>query len=134
MIIAYGLIAALFVGMLAGLYHTGSTNGYAKAKAECVEAAAVQREAELGKINTATAVKEQEDVKAKVVYRTITKTVDKYIDRPVYRNVCLDADGLRDANAALTEPGSPASKPHDAVPEPDAVGRRDGQGSVAEAN
>ena len=27
-------------------------------------------------------------------YRTITKTVTKFIDRPVYKNICLDQDGI----------------------------------------
>lgn len=29
-----------------------------------------------------------------VRYRTITKTVTEFVDRPVYRNVCLDQDGI----------------------------------------
>lgn len=33
-----------------------------------------------------------------VEYRTITKYVDRIIDRPVYRNQCFDADGVRQLN------------------------------------
>lgn len=48
-----------------------------------------------------------------VQYATITKTVDRIVDRPVYRDVCLDADGLRNINAALAgkanDPGVAAS-------------------------
>lgn len=69
---------------------------------------------------------EYETAKAKrgVVYETITKTVDKLVDRPVYRNVCIDDDGLRQINAALAghpaaDPGEPAA----AVPGADAAHR-----------
>ena len=35
-------------------------------------------------------------------YRTVTVTVEKLIDRPVYINQCLDADGLRTINEQIT--------------------------------
>ncbi len=43
--------------------------------------------------------KEREN--AKVIYQQITVEVDKIVDRPVYRNQCLDADGLRQLGAAV---------------------------------
>lgn len=43
-----------------------------------------------------------------------TRTINKIVDRPVYRRDCLDADGLRAANDALTGAASPA-KPASAV-------------------
>lgn len=52
--------------------------------------------------------------------RTITVEVDKIIDRPVYRNVCLDADGLQLINAAIGR-RDPASQPGHAVPGPAAA-------------
>lgn len=126
------LIAGAIVATLGGLYwkitSDAHAQGYARAKAECEEAARIQREAEIGKANMAATEKEKGDAKAKVVYRTITQTVDKYIDRPVYRNVCLDADGLRDANAALAGTSPVTAKPDSRVPQPlPAVGRDRGQ-------
>lgn len=59
------------------------------------------RDALMAQANEAVASKEDRDEKARIVYRTITEMVDKIVDRPVYRNVCLDDDGLRLANAAL---------------------------------
>lgn len=48
----------------------------------------------------------------RVRFQTITETVERLVDRPVYRNVCIDADGLRALNAAITgrddDPGEPA--------------------------
>ena len=42
--------------------------------------------------------------------------MDKYIDREIYRHVCFDADGLRDANAALSGQIIPPAKPDKPVP------------------
>jgi hypothetical protein len=62
---------------------------------------------------------EKDRGQTRTVYRTITQQVDKIVDRPVYRNVCLDADGLRLANAALgglaVEAPAP-SQPRNLVP------------------
>lgn len=52
--------------------------------------------------------------------RTITVEVDKIIERPVFRNVCIDADGLRLLNSQIrrdTATGQPGS----AVPGPAAA-------------
>lgn len=63
----------------------------------------------------------------KTTYATITRHVDRIVDRPVYRDVCLDADGLRDINAALAgtsiDPGGAAS----AVPAASAASGNDGR-------
>lgn len=34
-------------------------------------------------------------------YRTITKTVTKFIDRPIYKNICLDQDGIDAINGVV---------------------------------
>ena len=39
--------------------------------------------------------------RARIEYRTITRRVDKIVERPVYRNVCLDDDGLQQLRAAI---------------------------------
>ena len=39
--------------------------------------------------------------KTRVIYQTITREVDKIVDRPVYTNICIDDDGLRLINDAL---------------------------------
>jgi hypothetical protein len=57
-----------------------------------------------------------------VVYRTITKRVQTYIDRPVYLRECLDDDGVRDINAALAGRADPG-EPDAAVPAAGAAGR-----------
>lgn len=56
----------------------------------------------------------------RTVYRTITQQVDKIIERPVYRNECLDADGLRSINSALAGKAEATGQPDKPVPPPDA--------------
>lgn len=44
---------------------------------------------------------EQDRLKNETRTRTVYVHLDKIIDRPVYRSVCLDADGLRLLNSAI---------------------------------
>lgn len=88
-----------------------------KKAADAVQAAAVEANHHAQELEKARAQRE-------IVYRTITKEVDKIVDRPVYRNVCLDDDGLRVINDALRgEAASDTGQPDAAVSEPDAAGR-----------
>jgi len=116
-------------------YQTVDSRGYARGAGEIQakwdDANEKQRKAEAEKSAKAATELEKGNANAKVVYRTITNTVDKYIDRPVYRNVCLDDDGLRDANAALVGALTPAGKPDSPMPKPDPnAGRNRGGGAA----
>lgn len=112
------------------IHHNGYEKGKAEVQAEWNESVDKQAAAELEQSGTASQNLETQRVQTRVVYRTITRSVDKYIDRPVYRNICFDDDGMRDANAALrkTAPADPA-KPDTAVPAADRVGQRAGRDS-----
>ena len=37
---------------------------------------------------------EKDKREIEIRYRTIVKTVTEFIDRPVYKNICLDQDGI----------------------------------------
>lgn len=50
------------------------------------------------KANTAALLAAKQEEKIDVEYRTVTKVVEKIVDRPVYRNVCLDLGGVRQLN------------------------------------
>ena len=52
----------------------------------------------------------------RIVTRTITQEVNRVVEKPIYRNVCLDADGLRLANDALAGRAPDPAKPHATVP------------------
>lgn len=54
--------------------------------------------------------------KERVTYQTITETVERIVDRPVYRAVCLDDDGLRALNAAITGREPATGEPAPVVP------------------
>ena len=56
---------------------------------------------------------EAKKVANEIRYRTVTVTLEKIIDRPVYLNQCLDDDGLRALNQQITraaDPGQPSIK------------------------
>lgn len=54
-----------------------------------------------------------------VIIREIIREVPKIIDRPVYRNVCIDGDGVRSLRRAVdaANGGSAAGGPDDRAPE-----------------
>lgn len=118
-LLMWGVVAAAVAIGVWGLYSSVKRAGYNEAKLECQQAAEDERTRRHQQAHTAGSILEAEDGKAKVVYRTITKAVDRYIDRPVYRNVCLDADGLRDANAGLRGGKAAAAEPDKPLPRPD---------------
>lgn len=52
----------------------------------------------------------------RVQTRTITREVERLVDRPVYRDRCLDDDGLRLVAAAAAGASAPAGQLAPAVP------------------
>ena len=119
-LIAIGLIALAILAVFGGVGRAIYNAGAAKCELRHERAAAAQREKEQQQAHTAGSILEAEDGKARIIYRTITKAVDRYIDRPVYRSVCLDSDGLRDANSALGKVSAP-TEPDKPLPRPDAA-------------
>jgi len=93
-----------------------------------------QRKDEADKALKAGVKKEQGDAKAKVVFRTITQTVDKIVTRDVYRNICLDDDGLLNVNAALSGALTPAREPDKPLPPTVAPSGRDWSHSATQDN
>ena len=64
--------------------------------------------------------------KRKIVIREVTTYVDKIVDRPVYRTVCLDDDGLRCLDSAIRGESTAGCKPDGRMPDataPDGKGR-----------
>lgn len=59
------------------------------------------------KAQDASASYEEKRTTNEIRYRTVTVTVEKLVDRPVYINQCLDDDGLRILNEQIT--GQPDS-------------------------
>lgn len=90
------LLLALFAA-----YHWVGYQAVAEYKAEQFVLQAKADKIQQDKYNAIA--KELEDAKAdrEVVFKTITKTVEKVVDRPIYLEQCIDQDGLDAANAAL---------------------------------
>lgn len=111
------LIATVLV--LGGVYVKGRVDGASVCDARVTEllaeSATRERNAQQQAINATQALEIQRG-KTEIKYKTLVREVEKVVDRPVYSNVCLDADGLRLANAALAG-STPASRiPADALP------------------
>lgn len=126
MIYAYVAAAVLLVGSYAGTYLYGRSAGADVVRLEWEEANSLQRKREAATANEAALRLEGKREKDRIVYRDITKTVDKYIDRVELRNVCLDPVGVCLANAAIS--GTDAAPCGTARPVPTSreAGGRDG--------
>lgn len=69
------------------------------------------------KADVAATSHEEFKERERVVYQTITETVDRIVERPVYRNtVCLDTSGLRALSDAIHGVASDPGQPAPAVP------------------
>lgn len=111
-ILAFGVLALACVGFgyVKGLQHEQAKATAAAAKAQKLAADAYAAQTE--RLNQVVQQLEDSKNAKQIIYRTITQQVDRVVERPVYRNVCLDDDGLRLINAAAagkapTDPGKP---------------------------
>jgi hypothetical protein len=125
----YLKLGVLVVGMAGSAWaaHKATSNAW---KADLLEAERAHTEAliaEIERTNTVAAELEVERGKSKTIYKTITKRVDKIIDRPVYRNVCLDDDGLRLVRAAIAGQAPDSGEPVSPLPKPTPLRGRDGR-------
>lgn len=104
------LFAAAFVaGWSASSWHSDSLELVAVKAAESASQSAAANELTQAKILQDTLSRLNANEK------TIIRENVKLVDRPIYHNVCLDADGLRNANAAKN---GTTVRPADGVPQP----------------
>jgi hypothetical protein len=90
---------------------------HAAMEADRLEQAAKETARKVDKIDVAAVGHETDKTSIRTVFRTITKEVAHVVEKPVYRNVCLDADGLRVLSTAING-GPTASVTAGGVPEP----------------
>ncbi len=91
--LAIGVLLALM-----GAFFYGQSIGKAKcevAYARAADKARAQREVVLGAAQQQDAIGAAANIERETIVREITREVPKIIDRPVYRNVCVDDAGLR---------------------------------------
>jgi hypothetical protein len=118
----YVYVAILLAGLFAGGIGTWRVEEWrhdALEKDRLEQAAKeIQRKAE--HVDTAATGHEDDKARIETVFKTITQEVDHVVEKPVYRNVCLDDDGLRAIRSAV-ERANARSEPASAVPRPAAA-------------
>ena len=97
---SYARIAAAVGALLlvVGAFFYGRHVGYTECENDRLKAAAAaqeKREKQIGQAQAGDAKAAEADVQRETIVREITREVPRIIDRPVYRNVCVDADGVR---------------------------------------
>lgn len=102
--IAIGLLVLAILGVIAGFaaHERSAQKDIDAADAAKAQEVEHQKTLALNARNDQLAAQLAEvQATRKVTYATITKTVDHFVDRPVYRTACIDASGLSSINAAL---------------------------------
>lgn len=103
---------------------------YDAREAERLEAERELRVQQARRADSAAASHEvrREQIAAEV--RTIIREVEHVVERPLYRDRCLDDDGLHLLRRAVGDPTA-AGEPAPAVPDADGPGRRHGRDDAA---
>lgn len=109
-------MALAILGTLGGIGYKIRESGKDAVRIEWKDAEAAQAKREKASSDKAAKDLADERAKAKVIIQKRTVYVDKIVDRPVYRNQCFDADGLRCLNAAINGTDATGCKPDGGMP------------------
>lgn len=101
-LIAYGLIALALIGALGGIGYKVRESGKDAIRVEWATANEATRKREAEASAKAAADLAAERKKRRVIVQTITKEVDREVEKIAYRDVCLPDRGLCLANAAIS--------------------------------
>ena len=108
-----GAAIALLIAFGAG-WRISSWRANAQRTAE-LESAARQTVRRADKTDRAAAAHEGQRAQLRAQAQVITREIEHVVERPVYRDVCLDADGLRILSAAI-DGAADAGQPAPALP------------------
>lgn len=117
MYLRIALLAASLIGGFTAGYKVESWHANALQKA-AVEAAVAEYKGEAEKANVQSAALEQQLEKSHAQTRAQAQQLASILARPIYSRDCLDDDGVRAANSALTGAPAPAGGPAGPVPGP----------------
>lgn len=109
---AAGLLLSVVSGF-GGYFHgidTGKMRVEDAARKE-MDAANADRDRLRGQIEQAALLHLQADRDRQTTHREIVRESTKFVDRPVYRNVCVDADGVRALDRAADNANARDSRP-----------------------
>lgn len=91
---------------------------WSAADAERLRAEQLAAEQRARQADAASAGHEKDRTQARVQFQTIYRDVDRVVEKPIYRNVCIDADGMRQLARAVGVAEPAASEPSRALPGP----------------
>lgn len=101
----YTHAAALLAGIAIGFAGAWKAQDWRYGAKEAARlSATIQAEKARDKASYDASVKfEKGKTRVETVFQTITETVETIVDRPVYRNICLDTDGVQAIRNATAE-------------------------------
>lgn len=111
----YTYVATGLIALAVGFGGGWKTQGWRwdASEKQRIEQEAKERQRQLERAHTASTTFEDKRTTNETRYRTVTVTLEKVVERPVYLNACLDPDGLRILNGQITraaDPGQPGIK------------------------
>ncbi len=111
------LYAGIFAGVL-GFAAGWQVNDWRHdaAEAEHARQAKVAEDKQEAKADEAAASHEGVREQIRTEFQVIYRDRDRVVEKPVYRNVCIDADGLRLLRAAVAKPAKASGEPAPTVP------------------
>ena len=109
--IAIAVFSFMYLGQIAYTNHLAGklkdAESKCTAKIQEIEQKQLKALAEKqNEINQVSADYETLKSEQRVQVETVTREVQKIIERPVYNNVCIDDDGLRNINSLITDDSS----------------------------
>ena len=107
------VIAALLAGFAAGNKYQHGVQAQRELAAR--QSADKIHARQLDRSDEAAGGFEADKTKIRTQFLTITKEVERVVEKPMYRDVCFDDDGLRLIRTAI-DPTIPAGQPAPAVP------------------
>lgn len=119
----YGVVALV---LAVGGFGTGwkaASDHFKAEQLEAVNEAVAKVRADAVATNAVAEKLEEKKDAVRVVYRTIEKRINQIVKEPIYLNACLDDDGLRAANTALSGAAPDTGQPDAALPGPPAPAR-----------
>lgn len=117
------LVVLMVVGGLEYTAHRAHKRGYAEAVAQYERKALAGRLAYEQRYAQASRTYQERLAKLRNQQEVRYVEVTKVVERPVYHNICADADGLRHIRDAFSRPPTYPGRPDAAVPGTDAPGR-----------
>lgn len=108
------LLACLVAGFAAGVKWHAGQDAIAEQARQVNQRA--QERLRRQNANTAAVAFEGNRVRIEKEFVPITQEVERVVEKPVYRNVCLDPDGLSVIGDALARAYNDPGKPGNAVP------------------